>query len=201
MNADGTGQLGQSRNGHFYFFACGHDEVCKLIDHQHDVRQVPVPLLWVQLSAYEFGVVLLEVSALGVFQHFIPLVHFQAQRLDGTHHLRVVGDDGLFGVRELGQIMALDVVEQGQLHLLWIHQHKLQLTRVLLVEQRHEHGVQPHRFTLTRGTCHEHVGHFGQVKYIGLIGDGLANRNGQRSIAVLELIAGNEGPHRHHIRV
>ena len=41
----------------------------------------------VELAPDEFGVVLLEVPALGVFEQFVTLVHFQAERLDGAHHL------------------------------------------------------------------------------------------------------------------
>ena len=66
---------------------------------------------------------------------------------------------------------------------------------MLFVEQRNQHGIQPTDFTLTRGTGHEHVGHLGEVKDIRLIGDGLANGNGQGGIAVLELVAGNQRPH------
>ena len=201
VNADGPRQLRQTCNGHLHLLARRHDQVGKLVDDEHDVRQVAVAVLRIQLAPDKLGVVLLEVAALGILEQLVPLVHFEAQRLDGPDHLAVVGDDRLFAVRQLGEVVALDVVEEGQFHLLRIHQDKLELARVLLVEQGDQHRVEAHGFTLTGGTGHEHVRHLGQVEDVRLVGDGLSNGDGQGRIAVLELVAGNERPHADDVRI
>ncbi len=94
-----------------------------------------MPILRVELAPDELGVVLLEVATLGVLEQFVALVHLQAKRLDGAHHLAGVGDDGFFAVGQLGEVVALDVIEERQLDLLGVDQYKLQLTGVLFVEQ------------------------------------------------------------------
>ena len=43
--------------------------------------------------------------------------------------------------------------------------------------------------------------HLGHVEDVGLVADGLAQGNGQGRVGVLELVAGNQRAHAHHIRV
>ncbi len=97
--------------------------------------------------------------------------------------------------------MAHDFVVQRELNFLGIHQHKLQLRRVATVEHADEHGVQSDGLSLSRGSCHQKVRHFGQIKDVGLVADGLSQCNRQGSVGILEFVTGNERFHAHHIGV
>ena len=141
-----------------------------------------MPFLRIQSASDEFLVVLGNVSALRFLEEVIALVHFDAERVQRRHHLGRVCDDGFFRIGQLRQVMPLNVVEERQFHFFGIDEYEFQLRWVLPVKQAHQHRIQSHRFTLTGCTRHEEVGHFGQIKYVRLIGDGLADGNGQRSV-------------------
>ncbi len=158
-------------------------------------------VLRVQAPADELGVVLLDVAHLGILEQLVALVHFNAKAVQRGHHLLRVGDDRFALARQLGQEVPLDLVEEGELHLLRIHQHELDLARVLLVKERDEDRVQAHRFPLARGTGHQQVGHLRKIRHEGLVADGLAQYDGQIIFAVLELLAGHHGAHAHDLRI
>ena len=66
----------------------------------------------------------------------------------------------------------------AKLHFLGVNHYKFQFGRVFFVEKRCENHVQAHRFTHTRGTGHQQMGHLAQVYHEHLIGDGFSQ--GQR---------------------
>ena len=175
VDADGTSQLGDTGYRGFHLTACGHDEVGKLIDDQHNVGQETVTFSREQPARLELLVVFDDVSALGGFEEVVTLVHLYAQGIECAHHFLHIGDDGIFRIGELGQIMALDTVVKRQFHLLRVDHDKFQLRGVLAVEQGSDDGIQSHRFTLTSSTCHQDVWHLSQVEDIGFIGDGLTD--------------------------
>ncbi|MCY1551657.1 hypothetical protein D9M68_880020 [compost metagenome] len=65
---DCTGQLCQTGNRHFYLFACGHDQVGKLINHQYNKRQVFVAVIRIQAALDELVIVFFNVTGTGIFQ-------------------------------------------------------------------------------------------------------------------------------------
>ena len=152
------------------------------------------------LALGELGIVLLDVPALGMLQKLITLVHFDAQAVQSGNHFGCVGNDGVLTVWKLGEIVTDDFVVQREFHFLGIHQDKLQLRRMPAVQHAHKHGVQAHRLSLTCGTGHEQVRHLGHVKHVRFVADGFAQRNGEFSFGILELLAGNEGSHADHVR-
>ena len=161
-----------------------------------------MPVLGVELTVDKLVVVLRNLAHLRNLQQVVALIHLDAERVERAHHLLHVSDDGLLAVRQLGQVVPLDLAVERQLHLLGVDHHKLQLRRMFLVEQRRDDGIQAHRLTRTRGTCHQQVGHLGQVGHKGLVRDGLAQRHRQRHLAaVAESVALQHGLHRHHLRL
>ena len=72
---------------------------------------------------------------------------------------------------------------------------------MLFVEQRSDDGVQTNRLTLTSGTSHEQVRHFGQVHHKHLVGNSLSERDGQFESRVLKLFGVDDALHRHDARI
>ena len=93
------------------------------------------------------------------------------------------------------------MIEQGQFHLFRIHQNKFQLRRVFAVEQADQHGIESNRFSLTCGTCHEQVRHFGQIEDIRFVGNGLSHGNGQGCFGLVEFVGRNQRAHRDDVRI
>jgi hypothetical protein len=92
-----------------------------------------------------------------------------------------------FRTRQLGQKVSFNLVEQRQFHLFWIHQNKLELGRVLLVNQRRQNHVETHRLALAGRSCHEQVRHFGQIGYKHLVGNGFTQSNGKVLVGLHKL--------------
>ena len=107
MDTHGSCKLGETADGELNLFACSHNKVGKLIDNQHYIRQVPMPVVGVELTTDEFRIVLLKVAHLGRLEQVIALVHLYAERVEGAYHLLDISNDSLFRVRQLGQIMTL----------------------------------------------------------------------------------------------
>ena len=79
VDADGTGQLGDTCDGQFHLLAGGHDEVAKLIDDDDDIRHVLMAVVGVQLTVDELLVVFLDVAGLGHLQQVVARVHLLAE--------------------------------------------------------------------------------------------------------------------------
>ena len=108
MDTDGTGQLGQTGDGSLHLAACGHDEVTELVDNQHDVRQITVAVGGGELALAELGVVLLDVAHLRQLQQVVAGIHLRTQRVERVDDLLHIGDDGVVGTGQHGQIVPLD---------------------------------------------------------------------------------------------
>ena len=91
--------------------------------------------LGIQASLYELAVVVLDVTLLGVAQKLVAVFHLLNKRVERSHHLARVGDDALFATCHAGEIVVVELRIEAELHHLGIDEHKLQLCRVLLVEQ------------------------------------------------------------------
>ena len=89
----------------------------------------------VELARFEFGVVLFNVSAHGVFQQLIAVVHFNAERVERVDYLGIVGNDGLFSIGQFGQIVPLNFIVNIQFNFFGIDQNKLDFSGVFFVEQ------------------------------------------------------------------
>ena len=163
VNANGTCKLGKASDRHFNLFAGSHNQIGKLVNHQNNVGQIAVPLLWVEFAGRELYIVFLKIPHHGRLQQFVTLVHLNAQGVQGVNYLVGVGNNGLIVPRQLGQEVPFNGVVKGQFYLFGVHQHKLYLCRMLLVQNRCDNRIEPHRLTLPRSASHEQVGHFGQV--------------------------------------
>ena len=91
--------------------------------------------LGIQASLYELAVVVLDVTLLGIAQKLVAVFHLLNKRVERSHHLARVGDDALFATCHAGEIVVVELRIEAELHHLGIDEHKLQLCRVLLVEQ------------------------------------------------------------------
>jgi len=158
-------------------------------------------LQWVELALNEFSVVFLDVAHLGMLEQLVAAVHFLTQRFDGVDDPLGVGDDGFFSIGQLGQEVPFDLGVQGEFHLLGVHQYEFNLGRMFLVQDGGDDGVEPNRFSLPGGPCNQQVGHSGQVKHKGFVGDGLPQGNGNLSCGLLELPGRDEGLHRDNLGI
>ena len=183
------------------FLACGHDEIGKLVDEHHNIGEVAVSFFRIQAAPNKLGVVFFDGPDAGVFEELIAFVHFDAQGIEGIHHFGCVCNDGIFFAWKFGQEMPFNLIEECELNLLWIDQYKFDLRRMLLVEDRNQDGIQANRFTLTSCTCHQQMGHFGEVKNIRFVGNGFAHHNRKLAVKMLKFIRGNKRAHRHHFRI
>ena len=204
VDADGTGQLSNAGDGEFYLLAGCHDEVAVLVDDDHNVWHVAMAVVRVELALAELLVVLLHVPCMSFLQEVVAVVHLDAKALERLYHLVHIGDDGLlhvFVAFHLCQEMVHDGSIEAELHLLRVDHHELQLSRMLLVEERCEDDVQSDRLALTRCTRHEQVRHLGEVGHKDLVRDGLAQSHRQLVVGLLELAAVQDAFHRHHLRL
>ncbi|CAI8334417.1 MAG: Uncharacterised protein [Flavobacteriia bacterium] len=79
MDANGTGQLGQTGDRCLHFLAGGHDQISKLIHNENDIGQIAVSFLRIQFALLEFGIVFFDVAHHGVLQKLVALIHLDAQ--------------------------------------------------------------------------------------------------------------------------
>ena len=108
VNAHRPSQLRQSRDRHLHFLSGRHDQVGKLVNHEHDERQVLVTLLRIQPPRDELLVVFLDVSRSGFLQQLVTVVHLDTERVQGIDNLFCICDDRLFLVRQLREEVLLD---------------------------------------------------------------------------------------------
>ena len=97
--------------------------------------------------------------------------------------------------------MAFEPVIHRELHHLGIYHYELQLRRMLAVEQRGDDGIQTHRFTLSRRSRNQQVGHLRKIERIVLVLNRAADNHGQLSLRPLELLRADGRVHRHDLLV
>ena len=127
--------------------------------------------------------------------------HLLNQRVKYAYRLLRVGDDGLVVRLHLGQKMAFEPVIHRELHHLGIYHDELQLRRMLAVEQRGDDGIQTHRFTLSRRSRNQQVGHLRKIERIVLVLNRAADNHGQLGLRPLELLRADGRVHRHDLLV
>ena len=136
VDANGTCQLCDTCNRQFYFLAGSHDQIAEFIDDYHDVRHIVVSVGKLQLVVDEFVVVFLDVAGSGHLQQVVSVVHQLAERVQRANHFRHIRDDGLFFSCVVGNLcheVVHDGCIDGELHLLGVYQHELQLVGMLLI--------------------------------------------------------------------
>ena len=99
MNTNGPGELRQARNGRFNLLTRRHHQVRQLINHQHDVGQIAVPIVRIQPTRRKLLVVLLHVPTARIFQQVVAIVHLNTERIERVNYLLRIRDNGLVGAR------------------------------------------------------------------------------------------------------
>ena len=190
VNASRTGLLRQARNQLFNLLAHHHHQVGQLVDDHHDVRQAlqrlglfrrqaegVVDELFLGLGFVDLGVVARQVAHAQLGHELVAALHL------GHAPVQAVG--GLFHVRhDRGQQVRNAFVDRHFQHLGVDHQ-QAHIARLGLVEQRENHGVDPHRLARARGTGHQHVRHLGQVCHHRVAHDVLAQAHGEHALGVV----------------
>ena len=198
VDTHSTSQLGDTCNRQLHFLTSRHDQVTKLINHHHDIRQETMSMVRIQTATVESFVIFFDIAHLGHLQQIIAGIHLSTQRVKRTHHLLHIRHHRLFGIFQLCQEMMVKFAIHAKLHLLRIHQHQLQFCRMLLIQQRSYHSIKSHRLSLTCSTSHQHVWHLGQVNHERFVADGLTQHHWQIGLALLERLTANHTLARHH---
>ncbi|MNS92082.1 hypothetical protein D3C72_1262020 [compost metagenome] len=188
MNAGGTRLLCQAGDQFFDLLAHHHHQVSQLVDHHHDggQRRQRLGLVGRQRERIgdgflaldgvaDLGVVARQVAHAHLAHQAIALFHFAHAPVQRVGRLTHVGDNRRQQVRN-------PFVDAHFEHLR-VDQDQAGVRRIGLVEQRQDHGVDPHRLTGTSGTGHQQVGHLGQVSHHGVTGNVLAQRHGHHRMA------------------
>ena len=137
MYADGTRLLGDAGNWQLNLLAGSKDEVAILVDDNHDIRQIAVAVLRIELTVDELFVILLKLSHVGILEKTVTVVHLLTYGIKGLHNLCNVGDNWLVSIAlrwYLGQEVVDKRLVDGEFYHLWVNKHEFQLCRMLLVE-------------------------------------------------------------------
>ena len=98
-------------------------------------------------------VIFFDIAGACHFQQIIASVHQFAQRVECTHHLGDIGNDGfIFILRQCGHKMTCYRRINTEFYLFRIDQNELHLIGMLLVKQGSDDGVETHRLTLSCGS-------------------------------------------------
>ena len=146
----------------------------------HDVRQ---PLQRLRCLGREAEGVRQLLAALGRVGHLLvvagQVAHAQlAHQLVAPLHLAhtpVQRVGGLLHVSHHRRQQVRNAFVHAHLQHLGIDEHQAHVTRLGLVEQRQDHGVDAHRLARAGGAGHQQVGHLGQVGHHGSTDDVLAH--------------------------
>src|SRR3712207_5577436 len=201
VNTHRTGQLSDARNRKFHLLAGSHDQVAELIDYDNDVRHEFMSFFRIQAAIDELLVVFSDVTHMSHFQQVIPSIHFHTNRIQRLHHFGHIRNDRFSLIGQFGKEMILNHRIDAELYLLGVDQHKLQLGRMLLVKQRSDNGIQPHGFTLSRRSRHQHVRHFTEIEHENLVRDCFSENNRQFKLGFLKLLAANHALSRNNLRI
>ena len=199
--ANGSRFLSQAHKRRFNLFARLHDKVAELIDDEHNIRHITVSVVRVELMLHKACIIVLDVALAGFFKQAVAVFHLSHKRVERWHHLLGIGDYGTVFFRQLCQIVMLELRIEAEFNHLWVDKHKLQLSRMFLVEQRGDDGIQTNRFTLTCCTGNKQVRCFGKVGNNNVVANSAAQRNRQRSARLLKSTRLNHRAHRHYLRL
>ena len=155
-------------------------------------------LLGIELTVLEQVVILNDGTDVGVLEQLVTVVHLYAERLERMDNLGGVSYDSVGFIGHLGQEMLDDGRVDAELHHLGVNHDKLELCRMLLVEQGCDDAVETYGLTLTGGAGYKQVRHLGQIKHEHLIGYGASKSHGKLHLAFGKLTAVQYGLHRYH---
>ena len=98
MDARGTGKLGKTCQRCFYFTACRHDKIGKLVNHQHNIWQEPMPFGRFQFAVVEFLIILLNIPDLGITKQIVPAVHLNVQWVKRADNFPGIGNNSFLTI-------------------------------------------------------------------------------------------------------
>ena len=85
-----------------------------------------MPLARIELVVKEFLVVFLDVAHACLLEQLVAVIHFHAERAECRGDTAHVGDDSVFLVGQLGQIVLLDFGVQAEFNHFRVNHHKLE---------------------------------------------------------------------------
>ena len=151
MDSRGTALLGQPDDGigdapglvlGLASHSSGHGEVSILVDNRNDVRQISMSFGRQEMTVAIFVVVKLDIVHRGLAQELVSLVHLDAEGLENVVSLSRLLDNGVFSLlllvgcgRKHCEIMMEEILVGIEFHHLRVNEDKLQLRRVLRIEQ------------------------------------------------------------------
>src|SRR5690606_23275046 len=168
--------------------------ICQFVDYQYDVWHEIMSLVRIKLPGNEFRIVLFQVSTTCILQEIVTVVHLDTERVERVDDLFGIRYDSLLRSGEFGEEVPLNLIEESQYYVLRIDQDKLQLRRVLFVNQGSQYHIESYRFTLTSGTRHQKVRHLCKIPYKDFIGDRLSKSNRQILVRLHELLRTEDRP-------
>jgi len=146
-------------------------------------------LFRIQLTVDKLLIIFLNIAHVCSFQQVVTGIHFHTDWIQRLHYLGYIRNDSIFPIGQLGKEVMFNHRIDTEFNFLRVYQHKLQFSRMLLIKQRSDDGIQSDRFTLTGGTGHQHMRHLAQINHENLIGNRLAQSYRQVISRLLELLA------------
>ena len=190
MDAGRAGLLGQARDQLLDLLADHHHQVGQLVDDDDDVRQALQRLgllgreaegvgnrFLARLGLVDLGVVARQIAHAQLAHELVAALHLGHAPVQAVGGLLHVGDHGAQQVRNA-------FVDRHFQHLGVDHQ-QAHIARLGLVQQRQDHGVDPHRLARTRGAGDQHVRHLGQIGHHRVAHDVLAQAHGQHALGIV----------------
>ncbi len=190
VDAGRAGLLGQARDQLLDLLADHHHQVGQLVDDDDDVRQALQRLgllgreaegvgngFLARLGLVDLGVVARQIAHAQLAHELVAALHLGHAPVQAIGGLLHVGDHGAQQVRNA-------FVDRHFQHLGIDHQ-QAHIAGLGLVQQRQDHGVDPHRLARTRGAGHQHVRHLGQIGHDRIAHDVLAQTHGQHALGVV----------------
>ena len=172
MNARRSGKLGQTADGFLHLTGRHHHQVRQLVHDNDDLRQalrrIRISLFLLLLHLF---IVALQIAHIPVRKFLVPALHLR--------NAPVQRAGCLLRVRHHRNQQVGNAVIYAQLHHLRVHQNQLHLVRFCLIKNAHDQRIDADRFSGTRGSRNQHVGHFGDVGNHHLAGDVLTHRKGK----------------------
>ena len=194
MDAGRTGHLGQTLDRAFHVLARHQHQVGHLVHDHHQIGHVfGTDLLgFINRAALIVEAGLdraLEMLALGQGLAGALVVAGDVAHPELGHaaiavlhlaHGPLQGHDRLLGIGDHRGQQVRDAVIDAELQHLGIDHDEAALFRGQAVQDRQDHGVDPHRLAGAGGARDQQVGHARQIGHIGLAADGLAQRQRQQ---------------------
>ncbi|OQB99364.1 MAG: hypothetical protein BWX79_03157 [Alphaproteobacteria bacterium ADurb.Bin100] len=190
MDAGGTRLLRQACDQFLDLLAHHHHQVGQFVNDDDDVGHAVQRLgrvrreaervvdeLLARLRLVDLGVVAGQIANAQLAQQLVAALHFAHAPVQAVGGLLHVGHHGRQQVRNA-------FVERHFQHL-GIDHEKAHITRLRLVEQAQDHGVDPDRLAGAGGARHQHVWHLGQIGHHGIADNVLAQTDRQQGLGLV----------------